>query len=234
MKNEIGNKDITCDSKYGPIFGDNWNGDLLIGDHCNIGNICYIHNDGTHAYECHLEHKSSLFVNTAGLNEKNYFSILDYEVFCIDNYKDYIYNVCKYPDIIWNYMKTKKISNKSLQIINSEEAIINDLDVIHCDDSNIRLKISRYYFKNPSEYLPTTQLVSQRYDSYLREWAVDYKWRLLYRASEHGYTGKSFHECCDYKGPTLVIIKSSGGWIFGGYTTQSWSGGVRIYFDMIY
>ena len=81
MKNEIGNKDITCDSKYGPIFGDNWNGDLLIGDHCNIGNICYIHNDGTHAYECHLEHKSSLFVKTAGPGKKNKFKVLDYEVF---------------------------------------------------------------------------------------------------------------------------------------------------------
>ena len=62
----------------------------------------------------------------------------------------------------------------------------------------------------------------------------------IYRASEHNYTGKSFHECCDNKGPTLIVIKSSGGWIFGGYTTQSWKCVLDdyyedcIYNDMIY
>ena len=99
--------------------------------------------------------------------------------------------------------------------------LLNDLDAIHCEDSNIRLKISNYYLKNPSELLPNTHLVSQQYDSYLREWVGDYKWKLLYRASEHEYTAKSFHKYCDNKGPTLIVIKSSEGWIFGGYTTRS-------------
>ena len=82
-----------------------------------------------------------------------------------------------------------------------------------------------YYLKNPSELLVNTQLVNQQYDAKLREWiGNDYKWRLIYRASEHGYTASSFHECCNDKGPTLIVIKSSGGWFFGGYTTQSWSG----------
>ena len=67
----------------------------------------------------------------------------------------------------------------------------------------------------------------------MREWlGSDYDMKLLYRASEHGYTAKSFHKYCDDKGPTLIIIKSSEGWIFGGYTTQSWSGD-GIYNDMI-
>ena len=39
---------------------------------------------------------------------------------------------------------------------------------------------------------------------------------------------------CDDKKPTLVVIKSSGGWIFGRYTTQSWSGrGIYCYNMMI-
>ena len=118
-------------------------------------------------------------------------------------------------------------------MIGNEDEIRNDLNLIHCKDSDIRLKISHYYLKNPSELLPDTQLVDIQYDSKLREWlGNDYKWRLIYRSSEHGYTASSFHECCDYKGPTLVIIKSSGGWIFGGYTTQSWSG-KGIYNDIM-
>ena len=45
---------------------------------------------------------------------------------------------------------------------------------------------------------------------------------MIYRASEHGYSASSFHDYCDDKGPSLVIIKSSDSCIFGGYTTQSW------------
>ena len=62
-------------------------------------------------------------------------------------------------------------------------------------------------------YLWTYQilLIRIKYDNILREWVGDYNWKLIYRASEHGYSAKSFHECCDDKGPTLVVIKSSGG-----------------------
>ena len=89
-----------------------------------------------------------------------------------------------------------------------------------------------FTLKNPSEFLPDTQIVSQQYDDKLREWLGDHKLTLLYRASDDEYSGRSFHEFCDDKGPTLVIIKSSGGWIFGGYTTQSWSGRC-IYYELI-
>ena len=106
---------------------------------------------------------------------------------------------------------------------NNDVELLSDLDAIHCEYSDIRLKISQYYFKNPSKFLPGTQLVDIQYDSKLREWCGDCKWKLLYRSSEHGYTAESFHDYCDnVKGPTLIVIKSSGGWIFGGYTTKSW------------
>ncbi|KAK8815393.1 hypothetical protein WA158_003605 [Blastocystis sp. Blastoise] len=52
------------------------------------------------------------------------------------------------------------------------------------------------------------------------------KWKLLYRASEHNYSAKSFHKCCDNKGETVTLIKHIGHDdylnIFGGYTDQSW------------
>ena len=84
-----------------------------------------------------------------------------------------------------------------------------------------------------SPFLRNTILFGNEYDDKLREWlGNDYKWKLIYRASQNNYTVRSFHDYCNDKGPTLVIIKSSGGWIFGGYTTQSWSGRC-IYNDMI-
>ena len=219
MKREESKYAIGCNPTFGPIFYK----DITIL-YLNKLNSSSVYNDGTRGYECHPEYKSSLFVNTAGPDERNKFLVLDYEVYCIDNYKDYIYELCKYPDIIWSYIETKDISEESLKQFDDDTELLNDLDAIHCEDSAIRLKISRCCLKNPSELLPDTQIVNKQYDSYLREWAGDYKWRLIYRASEHEYTASSFHECCNDKGPTLIVIKSSEGWIFGGYTTQSWSG----------
>ncbi len=236
MKREDSDRAIKCDPYYGPIFGsgrDIGSCDICIRNNCNKNGGWTCYGNSYCSYECNNSLKQSLFVNTAGPDKQNYFSVLDYEVFSIENYKDYICDTCKHPDIIWKYIETKDISEESLNQLDDDTELLNDLDAIHCDDSNIRRKISQYYYKNPSEFLPDTQLVNQQYDDKLREWVGDYNWKLIYRASEHGYTASSFHECCNDKEPTLIVIKSSGGWIFGGYTTQSWSGD-GIYNDMIY
>ena len=232
MKREDRHRAIECNPGYGPIFGSGR--DICICDNCNKNGGWTCYGNSYSSYECNNSLKQSLFVNTAGPNEQNDFSVLDYEVFSIDyENRDNIYKLCKYPDIIWEYIETKDISEESLNQFDDDIELLNDLDAIHCEDNDIRWKISRY-IKNLSELLSDTHFVDQQYDSYLREWlGDDYKWKLLYRASEHDYTAKSFHEYCNDKGPTLIVIKSSGGWIFGGYTTQSWSGH-SIYNDMAY
>ena len=45
---------------------------------------------------------------------------------------------------------------------------------------------------------------------------------LIYRASRNGWAASNFHSCCDRKGPTVTVIRSSNGYIFGGYTEQHW------------
>ena len=49
------------------------------------------------------------------------------------------------------------------------------------------------------------------------------KWSLLYRASEHGFAARDFHERCDGKCNTLTLVKSANHCIFGGYTGAKWS-----------
>ena len=227
MKREESKDAIKCDPSHGPIFGNDDGSDIHIGDKCNTENSCSIKNNGSYGYECNYKHNEFLFVNSTGTDGRNEFSVADYEVFGIDfENRDNINKLCKYPDIIWEYIETKDISEESLKQFDDDTELLTDLDAIHCEDSNIRFKISQYYFKNPSEFLPDTQIVNQQYDAKLREWlGNDYQWKLLYRASEHEYKASSFHEYCDnVKRPTLIIIKSSGGWIFGGYTIQPWSG----------
>ena len=47
--------------------------------------------------------------------------------------------------------------------------------------------------------------------------------RLCYRASVHGWSGQQFHQHCDDKAGTVVLVKA-GNYIFGGYTDQTWQG----------
>uniref|UniRef100_A0A8C0JEH2 TLDc domain-containing protein n=1 Tax=Chelonoidis abingdonii TaxID=106734 RepID=A0A8C0JEH2_CHEAB len=50
---------------------------------------------------------------------------------------------------------------------------------------------------------------------------------LLYKASVHGYNASVFHAKCDAQGPTVAVAYNGSGYIFGGFTRQSYvsSGG---------
>lgn len=52
---------------------------------------------------------------------------------------------------------------------------------------------------------------------------------LIYKGSRDGDSYINFHEKCDNQGPTIMIIKSSNGEIFGGYTEKSWVKGKDIH-----
>jgi hypothetical protein len=45
---------------------------------------------------------------------------------------------------------------------------------------------------------------------------------LLWRGSRNGFTPKSFHDNCDGHINTLILIRDSQGFIFGGFTPISW------------
>ena len=57
---------------------------------------------------------------------------------------------------------------------------------------------------------------------------LNQKWELIYRASKDGFGSNHFHSKCDIKPNTLIVIKSTNGNIFGGYTEQDWAGANRL------
>ena len=62
----------------------------------------------------------------------------------------------------------------------------------------------------------------------LQQWLGDKcKWNLCYRASRDGWSARNFHQNCDDKGPTVVLIKVNQ-FIFGGYTDQNWAGTMHV------
>jgi hypothetical protein len=69
------------------------------------------------------------------------------------------------------------------------------------------------------------------------EWLPDKRFELLYRGSRDGMTPAVFHDKCDGKGPTLVLVAGQSAGkpvcVFGGYAGKSWergpeSGAVKV------
>jgi len=65
--------------------------------------------------------------------------------------------------------------------------------------------------------------VGREVDVKFNEWLPGKRVRLLYRSSRDGASAASFHRKCDGQGPTVTLIKSSGGYVFGGYAGVAWS-----------
>jgi hypothetical protein len=68
---------------------------------------------------------------------------------------------------------------------------------------------------------PGTKLITSNQRIYqMNMWVknTDKPWSLLYQASQDGFDSKTFHAKCTLKACCLVIIQSSNGYIFGGWT----------------
>lgn len=48
-------------------------------------------------------------------------------------------------------------------------------------------------------------------------------WRLIFRASTHGYSANAFHRHCDGIAPTFTIVLGSRGKISGGFSDVPWA-----------
>ena len=55
------------------------------------------------------------------------------------------------------------------------------------------------------------------------EWCGYKNMELLYRGSRDGTTSSKFHEKCDHQGPTICLYQNEKGYIFGGFTSISWT-----------
>ena len=48
-------------------------------------------------------------------------------------------------------------------------------------------------------------------------------WKLLYRTKNNGFQIKDFYAKCKGHSPTLMIIKTTENYVFGGYTKANWT-----------
>jgi hypothetical protein len=86
---------------------------------------------------------------------------------------------------------------------------------------------SNVLIENRLNIFPGSSLLTAEYEDKLMEFIGNdiqhQPWRLIYRASEHGFDAADFHRCCDSFAPTVSIIQTDFGNIFGGFTIVPWS-----------
>ena len=86
------------------------------------------------------------------------------------------------------------------------------------------LRIPICGFKS-SDILKEKDQLRKKLDTWLLETRNAGKISLLYSAVYDGPTANHFHELCDGHAPTLVLIESEFGCIFGGFTSLPWEKG---------
>lgn len=77
------------------------------------------------------------------------------------------------------------------------------------------------------EFEPSKIILNKtRYWELLKRWlepvsTLPTKWKLCYRATQHGWSSSTFHWQCNSLGPSVTFIRV-GEYIFGGYTDRNW------------
>lgn len=80
------------------------------------------------------------------------------------------------------------------------------------------------------EFDPSTILGNKtKYWEVLKGWlqpvsTLPSKWKLCYRATDHGWSSSTFHSQCNGLGPTVTFVRV-GEYMFGGYTDRNWHSG---------
>ena len=75
-----------------------------------------------------------------------------------------------------------------------------------------------------------TELFGPEQEALLEHWLAQARptsktssFELLFRATRDGFNPGAFHRKCDRQGPTVVLARSAGGHVFGGYADMPWS-----------
>ena len=115
------------------------------------------------------------------------------------------------------------IDNQQIIIETLQENILNLKERIEKLENRNKITVENteeYYLSN-SKIIPN----DNQKEKVIKKWInpnKKIKFELLFRKSRDGSICSDFHRCCDNKGPTLTLIKTSKNYIFGGYTPFSW------------
>ena len=119
-----------------------------------------------------------------------------------------------------SYVSTISKNQKKVNLLLSQP--ISNLKIsFEKEKSNI--KYEEYYFNSPNKLL--SNLLNENDKQLLISWLPNRpsKISLLFDTTKDGDNFSTFHDKCDNKYPTLILIKSNTGYIFGGYVSSAWN-----------
>jgi len=101
--------------------------------------------------------------------------------------------------------------------------VLPNIDPNSIDELEAELDFYQIKFPDLKQSNPTL-LLSEHYKQLIVQWIGNpSNLNLLYSATgDGGFSAKEFHDKCDNKGPTVVVVKSTEGYVFGGYAAHSW------------
>ena len=95
-----------------------------------------------------------------------------------------------------------------------------------------KLKLEEYHKKFATvELFSDCSLLAREEQTQIMIWTeIIQPRKLLYKGTRDGFGASDFHRLCDRKGKTIVIVKSTNGYIFGGYSAIEWqSKGAHVF-----
>ena len=115
-----------------------------------------------------------------------------------------------------NNIKNIPSDNKKSNIFNH-----NKKNKIYFNENKLKHFIKSNIIKTSEEFnLIKNKLLSQRKNKICK--TINYK--LLYQATKDSDKAQIFHQKCDNKKNSMILIETTEGKKFGGFTTQSWDG----------
>ncbi|RGB40516.1 TLD-domain-containing protein [Rhizophagus diaphanus] len=137
------------------------------------------------------------------------------------------------------YVRFSQMSPKVFEIVRKQyknilpEVLVDDVLQYFTDPNtkpslkNLPLRVSAYPLDskiiNAQDAATIASWIDKKKGIPYRLKDMPIKFELIYRASLEGFSINRFHECCDNKGPTVVIIKvRNSGEIIGGYNPLDW------------
>ncbi|KAK8789924.1 hypothetical protein WA158_006704 [Blastocystis sp. Blastoise] len=132
----------------------------------------------------------------------------------------------EYIEYITQYINNGTIDIKEDKIIAINKELF-EKEMIELFGEKGREEAKEAMIGKPTVFINSKIIEKRCFETRLMNWlGKEKKWKLLFRASEHNYSAREFHRCCDNKGETVTIIKHIGHNnhinIFGGYTNQNW------------
>ena len=132
-------------------------------------------------------------------------------------------------------VEIKKENEKFIKVYegNNNNCLIDNLN----KNTNYEIRICSIYNDIISNYSEIYKIKTKDLDSIILresgkenefikeilEWSGYKSMELIYRGSRDGTKSNDFHNKCDNQGPTICLFKNEKGYIFGGYSSISWT-----------